>query len=69
MTRRHTPCPAWEWACDKCYRVGDELTRHQRDLPTAEEMTARGWHVARLWGDLCPQCVAQYGIAALDEDA
>lgn len=55
MTRSHTSKPAWTWSCDHCGRES-ELGWTQPDLPGPDAMRKKGWHVAAVYGDLCPEC-------------
>ncbi|WP_424462968.1 hypothetical protein [Pseudoclavibacter helvolus] len=56
MTRKHVSQPVWAWHCDSCGRPEFELSFTQSGLPTPDEMRERGWHVADLYGDACPDC-------------
>lgn len=56
MTRSHTHRPVWSWFCDRCGGTSGDLAWHQSQLPTPDEMRARGWYVAELYGDLCSRC-------------
>ena len=55
MTRTFTQNPVWTWRCDRCGRE-ESLSREQSGLPEVEQMRQRGWFIARLFGDLCPEC-------------
>lgn len=56
MTRAHTKQPVWTWQCDRCGATSGDLAYNQKDLPTPDEMRARGWFIAEKWGDLCSRC-------------
>lgn len=61
MTRTYTSMPVWTWRCDQCGREYG-LARDQSGpggLPTPDEMRARGWFIAKNFGDLCPPCFAK----------
>lgn len=61
MTRTFTAQPVWTWKCDRCGRES-HLARKQSGplgLPTGEEMRAAGWHIAEMYGDLCPICAVE----------
>jgi len=59
VTRQHTRRPVWAWYCDLCGRRGDEIAWEQSELPSGDEMRARGWFIAQTWGDKCPQCAIE----------
>ena len=61
MTRTHTARAAWTWRCDACGRE-HALGREQSDLPSPDDMRARGWFIAKTWGDRCPDCQAKEGV-------
>lgn len=58
-TKDHYSTWTWRWICDRigCKTV-DTITASKHKLPSVEEMVARGWFVAKVWGDRCPACVA-----------
>lgn len=56
MTRAHYAEPVWTWLCDRCGRSSGDFATSQGGLPTIGEMRSRGWHIAKLHGDLCPSC-------------
>ena len=58
MTRAIIPRPVWTWYCDDCGASSGDLTLSQHELPTPDEMNARGWRIADRWGDKCPDCRA-----------
>lgn len=63
MTRTYTARPVWTWKCDRCGRESD-LARSQsgtNGLPAPDAMRERGWYVAEVFGDLCPECAAASG--------
>lgn len=66
MTRGHVASPVWAWHCDECGRAFGPLCWNQGELPTPDDMRARGWFIAELYGDLCPSCVAERGPASQD---
>ena len=55
MTRSRVDIPIWTWRCDFCGKVSEDLAVSQAELPTPEEMEARGWLVSD-FGDRCPDC-------------
>lgn len=63
MTRRWVPGTSretgevWEWVCDYCPTRSPEVARRHDDLPSVDEMRARGWFIAKVHGDRCPSCV------------
>lgn len=61
MTRAFTKRPIWTWVCDSC-GFEQELARMQTWLPTKDIMCTEGWHIAELYGDKCPKCVALEGV-------
>ena len=56
MTRAHFKRPVWTWLCDRCGKTSGDLATEHQDLPTPEQMRARGWFIAEMWGDRCPEC-------------
>lgn len=58
-TKGHYSTWLWRWVCDRpdC-RGKDPVTAPKHRLPSAEDMQALGWFIARQWGDRCPTCVA-----------
>jgi len=59
MTRTHYAEPVWTWLCDRCGRSSGDFATWQGGLPGISVMRSRGWRIAKLFGDLCPDCAAQ----------
>lgn len=57
MTRTWTKKPVWVWQCDSC-GVESDFAYRQSSLPSPDAMRERGWFIAELWGDKCPECVS-----------
>lgn len=49
---------SWTWLCDHCRRSSSDFEFHHSQLPSADEMRARGWYIAPFYGDRCPSCAA-----------
>lgn len=62
MTRAHIRRPVWTWFCDLCGRTSGDLANEQSDLPSPDDMRARGWFIAETWGDRCPTCQMKEGV-------
>lgn len=45
----------WAMFCNRCRYQDPEITFRQQSLEVYRD---RGWHVAKVYGDLCPKCVA-----------
>ena len=59
MTRAQVQEPVYAWFCDNCGSRHGALSLLMSQLPKPDDMRALGWYIARLWGDLCPSCVAE----------
>lgn len=56
VTRGYAPARVWTWHCDFCPHTSGDLAYHQWQLPKPDEMRAKGWFIAELFGDKCPNC-------------
>lgn len=57
MTRDRAKSGLWAMVCDQ-----DGCTTRSEDHPRQPELEVfqeRGWFIARLWGDICPACLAK----------
>lgn len=57
MTRERDKSGLWAFVCDQ--HGCDTRSERFPGQPELEVFQERGWFVARLWGDICPACLAK----------